>query len=75
MANFHQKKNIALIGPSQKNQHSQNEYVVIPSLSWLSRLQEQNLGQRIWDKVRSYWEQIWEHIKKLEEHVENTLKT
>jgi hypothetical protein len=44
MENFHQKKIIALIGPSQKNkiifQHSQNEYVVIPPLSWLSRLQE-----------------------------------
>ncbi len=37
------------------------------SLPWgcLYKLQEENLGQRIWDKVRNYWEHVGEHNENL----------
>jgi hypothetical protein len=36
----------------------------VPILAHLYGLQENNIGQSIWDKMRSYWEHIWEHIEK-----------
>jgi hypothetical protein len=59
-----------LIGPSPpKNnkksrfEQSQNGYIVSsPPLGCLYKLQEYNLGPMIWDKVRSYWEHVEEHI-------------
>jgi hypothetical protein len=36
-----------------------------PPLGCFYRLEEQNLGQRKWDKIRSYWELVGESIGNL----------
>ncbi len=38
----------------------------------LSRYKSKNLAQRMWDKVRCYWEQVGEHIENLGNMFENT---
>jgi hypothetical protein len=41
----------------------QNKYIVVSSFCAVYiGLQEENLGKGIWDKVRSYWEHVGEHI-------------
>jgi hypothetical protein len=39
------------------------------------RYKGHNLGQRIWDKVRCYWENVEELKENLGKHVENLLGT
>jgi len=40
-------------------------------LHWADYIIVEELVQRLWDKVRSYWEHVWEHI----ENLRNVLKT
>jgi hypothetical protein len=47
--------------------------------SYLHRLQEENLGHMIWDKVSCYWEnvrktlRIWEDFENLCKHIVNNI--
>jgi len=44
-----------------------------PSLAHLYRLEE-NFEQRIWDKMRCYWEDIWETHWECEEHQDEPIR-
>jgi hypothetical protein len=59
----------SLIGPSQKIKVrivlKQNRYVVISSFRLVIYLTRVELSPRIWDKVKSSWEHVGEHIENL----------